>query len=303
MKRILVILLALVMVFAMAACGGEKVQEGSGLTDKIINTGDVSEIIKAIAPENIGMFGGSAYDAEALCAALNEASSHEMTLDEMDEAEKEGAHFMNEPEEMYDYPWHNSFEVTLDGELEACTIDLFACEGPAVVGIMVTPGEKQHVWYFESEALYDIVRGADEADWVIDEAAFEKYGQKAEESAKVCFESEKDELGLTDTKLVHFEKIWEDKDSDGADLLLYSWEYSVGVKDPSNTMLAAGMRFDYEMRLRTFNGYWGELAVKEKDGEAINTALIVNDEMVWPEEGMDEEQAQFVKDRVIEKLG
>jgi hypothetical protein len=68
-------------------------------------------------------------------------------------------------------------------------------------------------------------------------------------------------------------------------------------------MLAAGMRFDYEMRLRTFNGYWGELAVKEKDGKVINTALIVNDEMVWPEAGMDEEQAQFVRERVIEKLG
>ncbi|MCR4710134.1 MAG: hypothetical protein K5653_07765 [Clostridiales bacterium] len=34
---------ALVMVFAMAACRGEKVQEGSGLTDKIISEHNLSE--------------------------------------------------------------------------------------------------------------------------------------------------------------------------------------------------------------------------------------------------------------------
>ena len=142
----------------------------------------------------------------------------------------------------------------------------------------------------------------DEADWVVDEEAFKKYGDKAKESAEACFESSKDDLGLTDIKLVHFEKIWEDKDEDGSDLLLYSWEYSVGVNDPDSFMLAAGMHFDSEMRVRTFNGFWGELAIKEKNEEIINTALIVYDEMVWPEYAETEEDKQFIKDRVTEKL-
>ena len=68
-------------------------------------------------------------------------------------------------------------------------------------------------------------------------------------------------------------------------------------------LLAAGMRFDYEMRIRTFNGYYGQLAVKVKDGEMIDSSLIVNDEMVYVADDMTDEDEEFIMDRIKEKLG
>ena len=302
MKKLFVIIMVLMLSLMMfTSCGTSESEEVSAEEETAEEESaydGVAGIIASIKPENISDLTGWGCDAETLVKVLNDAAANELTEDE---AEQMGAALRPADEIPNDTPWINYLYVSYDGEKES-GIKFFENDKTDVTGVELSDNRADKIAYFEDKTLYDLVRKAYEADLPIDQTAFNNYGAKAEEAASACLESEKDDMGLTDIKLVHFEKIWEGKDDDGHSLSLYDYEFSVGAEKPEEVFLAAGMRFDYEMRLRTFNGYYGQLAVKENGDEIMNTALIVNDEMVWPGDG-NAEMEQFTRDRVIEKLG
>lgn len=301
MKKTFIILLLFAMIVTFSACGGEAEQQNetvpeTGLNEELIESGSVSDVLAAISAENIGEFSTTDFDRGAFAEALNNAAENEI---EAEAALELGAVDALSEELPNNTPWWTSFHVLVNGK-EFGNITIFENNKTNITTVVLKRGDTKTAFY-ENDELYDLIRRADEADLVVDEEAFEKYGAIAKESAENSFENEKRDFGITDIKLVHFEKIWEDNNDEGNNFALYEYEYSVGVEDPDMFMLVGGMRFDYEMRIRSFNGFYGQLAVKEKDGEIINTALLLNDEMVFPE-GADEEQLKHIKDVVTGKL-
>ena len=301
MKKTFIILLLFAMIVTFSACGGETEQQNetvpeTGLNEELIESGSVSDVLAAISAENIGEFSTTDFDRGAFAEALNNASENEI---EADAALELGAVDALSEELPNNTPWWTSFHVLVNGK-EFGNITIFENNKTNITTVVLKRGTTSTAFY-ENDELYDLIRRADEADLAVDEEAFEKYGAIAKESAEDSFENEKRDFGITDIKLVHFEKIWEDNNDEGNNFALYEYEYSVGVEDPDMFMLVGGMRFDYEMRIRSFNGFYGQLAVKEKDGEIINTALLLNDEMVFPE-GADEEQLKHIKEVVTGKL-
>ena len=311
MKKLFVIIMVLMLSLMMFTSCGSTAGEGASAEDETeaVSGEEVAEeepaydgvarIIASIKPENISDLTGWGCDAETLVKVLNDAVANELTEDE---AEQMGAALRPADEIPNDTPWINYLYISNDGEEES-GIKFFENDKTDITGVELSDNRADKIAYFEDKTLYDLVRRAYEADLPIDQTAFDNYGAKAEEAASACLESEKDDMGLTDIKLVHFEKIWEGKDDDGNNLLLFDYEFSVGAEKPEEVFLAAGMRFDYEMRLRTFNGYYGQLAVKAKNDEMIDSALIVNDEMVYVADDMTEEDEEFIIDRIKEKLG
>ncbi len=269
------------------------------LTKELVKTGTISEIMAVIEADNIGDFSTMEYDRDYFASVMNDLNEYEITAEK---AEEIGAVTEMSEELPNETPWWTSFSVVI-GDDRVCDLRMFENDKTGVTCVKLTGGGREETAFYENENLYDVVRREGEKNLLVDEDAFEKYGAKAKEAAEASFESEKDELGLTDIKLVHFVKVLDGKDDEGNDLYLFIWEYSVGVKDPKNTLLAAGMRFDYELRLRSFNGYFGQLAVKEKDGKVVNTALIVNDEMVYVGDDMTKDDKAFAINRMLEKLG
>ena len=296
---IMVLMLSLMMFTSCSSTAGEEVSPGDETAEEEPVYDGVAGIIASIKPENISDLTGWGCDAETLAKVLNDAAANELTEDE---AEQMGAALRPADVIPNDTPWINFLYISNDGEEES-GIKFFENDKTDVIGVELTENRADKVAYFEDKTLYDLVRRTYEADLLIDQTAFDNYGAKAEEAASACLESEKDDMGLTDIKLVHFEKTWEGKDDDGNSLLLYDYEFSVGAEKPEEVLLAAGMRFDYEMRIRTFNGYYGQLAVKVKDGEMIDSSLIVNDEMVYVADDMTDEDEEFIMDRIKEKLG
>lgn len=301
MKKTFIILLLFAMIVTFSACGGEAEQQNetvpeTGLNEELIESGSVSDVLAAISAENIGEFSTTDFDRGAFAEALNNAAENEI---EAEAALELGAVDALSEELPNNTPWWTSFHVLVNGK-EFGNITIFENNKTNITTVVLKRGDTKTAFY-ENDELYDLIRRADEADLVVDEEAFEKYGAIAKESAENSFENEKRDFGITDIKLVHFEKIWEDNNDEGNNFALYEYEYSVGVEDPDMFMLVGGMRFDYEMRIRSFNGFYGQLAVKEKDGEIINTALLLNDEMVFPE-GADEEQLKHIKEVVTGKL-
>ncbi len=301
MKKTFIILLLFAMIVTFSACGGEAEQQNetvpeTGLNEELIESGSVSDVLAAISAENIGEFSTTDFDRGAFAEALNNAAENEI---EAEAALELGAVDALSEELPNNTPWWTSFHVLVNGK-EFGNITIFENNKTNITTVVLKRGTTSTAFYEKNE-LYDLVRRADESGLAIDSEAFEKYGATAKESAETSFEQEKKDSGITDIKLVHFEKIWEDKDDEGNTIELYEYEYSVGVEDPNMFMLVGGMRFDYEMRIRSFNGFYGQLAVKEKDGEIINTALLVNDEMVYPK-GADEEQLKFIKSFINEKM-
>ena len=301
MKKTFIILLLFAMIVTFSACGGEAEQQNetvpeTGLNEELIESGSVSDVLAAISAENIGEFSTTDFDRGAFAEALNNAAENEI---EAEAAMELGAVDVLSEELPNNTPWWTSFHVLVNGK-EFGNITIFENNKTNMTTVVLKRGTTSTAFY-ENDELYDLIRRADEADLVVDEEAFEKYGAKAKESTENSFENEKRDFGITDIKLVHFEKIWEDNNDEGNNFALYEYEYSVGVEDPDMFMLVGGMRFDYEMRIRSFNGFYGQLAVKEKDGEIINTALLVNDEMVYPK-GADEEQLKHIKEVVTGKL-
>lgn len=301
MKKTFIILLLFAMIVTFSACGGEAEQQNetvpeTGLNEELIESGSVSDVLAAISAENIGEFSTTDFDRGAFAEALNNAAENEI---EAEAALELGAVDALSEELPNNTPWWTSFHVLVNGK-EFGNITIFENNKTNITTVVLKRGTTKTAFY-ENDELYDLIRRADEADLVVDEEAFEKYGAIAKESAENSFENEKRDFGITDIKLVHFEKIWEDNNDEGNNFALYEYEYSVGVEDPDMFMLVGGMRFDYEMRIRSFNGFYGQLAVKEKDGEIINTALLLNDEMVFPE-GADEEQLKHIKGVVTGKL-
>lgn len=301
MKKTFIILLLFAMIVTFSACGGEAEQQNetvpeTGLNEELIESGSVSDVLAAISAENIGEFSTTDFDRGAFAEALNNAAENEI---EAEAALELGAVDALSEELPNNTPWWTSFHVLVNGK-EFGNITIFENNKTNITTVVLKRGTTKTAFY-ENDELYDLIRRADEADLVVDEEAFEKYGAIAKESAENSFENEKRDFGITDIKLVHFEKIWEDNNDEGNNFALYEYEYSVGVEDPDMFMLVGGMRFDYEMRIRSFNGFYGQLAVKEKDGEIINTALLVNDEMVYPK-GADEEQLKHIKEVVTGKL-
>lgn len=301
MKKTFIILLLFAMIVTFSACGGEAEQQNetvpeTGLNEELIESGSVSDVLAAISAENIGEFSTTDFDRGAFAEALNNAAENEI---EAEAALELGAVDALSEELPNNTPWWTSFHVLVNGK-EFGNITIFENNKTNITTVVLKRGDTKTAFY-ENDELYDLIRRADEADLVVDEEAFEKYGAMAKESAENSFENEKRDFGITDIKLVHFEKIWEDNNDEGNNFALYEYEYSVGVEDPDMFMLVGGMRFDYEMRIRSFNGFYGQLAVKEKDGEIINTALLLNDEMVFPE-GADEEQLKHIKGVVTGKL-
>ncbi len=302
MKKILALMLVFAMVAAFSACGNdpdepqEEIVKGIGISEEVFKSGSIGDIMTTINEENIGEFSTADFDKSAFAKALNDAAENEI---EAEEALKLGAIENRSQELPNNTPWWTSFHVLVNGK-EFGNITIFENNKTNITTVVLKRGTTSTAFY-ENNDLYDLVRRADESGLAIDSEAFEKYGATAKESAETSFEQEKKDSGITDIKLVHFEKIWEDKDDEGNTIELYEYEYSVGVEDPNMFMLVGGMRFDYEMRIRSFNGFYGQLAVKEKDGEIINTALLVNDEMVYPK-GADEEQLKFIKSFINEKM-
>ena len=323
MKRLFVLLLVLAMVFTFSACGTSSEDEPTGaedqetteeaasgtdagdgssgdmsveLSEELLKSGTVSEIMESVKADDLELV-SNLYSGEEVACILNEAVKDEITEDE---AVTLGAVLEPSEEEPNESLWTRFIDFHY-GDDKIASVELFGNDKTDVTGVEVGNNGNIRIAFYRNEGLFDLMRNAREAELTVDKDAFDKYGAKVLESAEACFDSEKDDMGLTDIKLVHFEKVWEGKDDPGNELSLYDWEYSVGVEKPEETMLAAGMRFDYEMRLRTFNGYYGQLAVKENNGEVLNTALIVNDEMVWPEEG-NADAEEFVRNRVLEKL-
>ncbi|MBQ5441726.1 MAG: hypothetical protein IIU36_05615 [Firmicutes bacterium] len=301
MKKTFIILLLFAMIVTFSACGGEAEQQNetvpeTGLNEELIESGSVSDVLAAISAENIGEFSTTDFDRGAFAEALNNAAENEI---EAEAAMELGAVDVLSEELPNNTPWWTSFHVLVNGK-EFGNITIFENNKTNMTTVVLKRGTTSTAFY-ENDELYDLIRRADEADLVVDGEAFEKYGAIAKESTENSFENEKRDFGITDIKLVHFEKIWEDNNDEGNNFALYEYEYSVGVEDPDMFMLVGGMRFDYEMRIRSFNGFYGQLAVKEKDGEIINTALLVNDEMVYPK-GADEEQLKHIKEVVTGKL-
>ena len=301
MKKTFIILLLFAMIVTFSACEGEAEQQNetvpeTGLNEELIESGSVSDVLAAISAENIGEFSTTDFDRGAFAEALNNAAENEI---EAEAALELGAVDALSQELPNNTPWWTSFHVLVNGK-EFGNITIFENNKTNITTVVLKRGTTSTAFY-ENDDLYDLVRRADESGLAIDSEAFEKYGATAKESAENGFENEKRDFGITDIKLVHFEKIWEDNNDEGNNFALYEYEYSVGVEDPEMFMLVGGMRFDYEMRIRSFNGFYGQLAVKEKDGEIINTALLLNDEMVFPE-GADEEQLKHIKDVVTGKL-
>ena len=301
MKKTFIILLLFAMIVTFSACGGEAEQQNetvpeTGLNEELIESGSVSDVLAAISAENIGEFSTTDFDRGAFAEALNNAAENEI---EAEAAMELGAVDVLSEELPNNTPWWTSFHVLVNGK-EFGNITIFENNKTNITTVVLKRGTTSTAFY-ENDELYDLIRRADEADLVVDGEAFEKYGAIAKESTENSFENEKRDFGITDIKLVHFEKIWEDNNDEGNNFALYEYEYSVGVEDPDMFMLVGGMRFDYEMRIRSFNGFYGQLAVKEKDGEIINTALLVNDEMVYPK-GADEEQLKHIKEVVTGKL-
>ena len=301
MKKTFIILLLFAMIVTFSACGGEAEQQNetvpeTGLNEELIESGSVSDVLAAISAENIGEFSTTDFDRGAFAEALNNAAENEI---EAEAAMELGAVDVLSEELPNNTPWWTSFHVLVNGK-EFGNITIFENNKTNMTTVVLKRGTTSTAFY-ENDELYDLIRRADEADLVVDGEAFEKYGAIAKESTENSFENEKRDFGITDIKLVHFEKIWEDNNDEGNNFALYEYEYSVGVEDPDMFMLVGGMRFAYEMRLRSFNGFYGQLAVKEKDGEIINTALLVNDEMVYPK-GADEEQLKHIKEVVTGKL-
>ena len=301
MKKTFIILLLFAMIVTFSACGGEAEQQNetvpeTGLNEELIESGSVSDVLAAISAENIGEFSTTDFDRGAFAEALNNAAENEI---EAEAAMELGAVDVLSEELPNNTPWWTSFHVLVNGK-EFGNITIFENNKTNITTVVLKRGTTSTAFY-ENDELYDLIRRADEADLVVDGEAFEKYGAIAKESTENSFENEKRDFGITDIKLVHFEKIWEDNNDEGNNFALYEYEYSVGVEDPDMFMLVGGMRFAYEMRLRSFNGFYGQLAVKEKDGEIINTALLVNDEMVYPK-GADEEQLKHIKEVVTGKL-
>ena len=325
MKKFFVLLIVFVLCAAFTACGNdpdnpqadnqqEAVQQedvhhqdaeqepqetvaiDDGISKDMLKSGNVSDIMAAIGADNIGDFSTMAFDRNTFADLLNAAAADEISAEE---AEKAGAPENLSEELPNDTPWWTSFSVVI-GDDEVGSITLFENDKTDITTVIAGTREIGKTAYYRSQKLYDLVRRADEAELVVDGDAFEKNGSKVKESAEAVFEGSKEELGLTDLKLVHFEKVWEDMDDEGNDLALYEYEYSVGVADTEMFMLAGGMRFDYEMRVRSFNGFYGQLAVKTKDGQLLNSSLLVNDEMVYIGDSPDE--LQFIKDKMASVL-
>ena len=274
----------------------ETVVTDDEISTDLLKSGNVSDIMAAIRAENIGDFSTMAFDRNTFAEVLNAAAADEISVED---AEKAGAPENLSEELPNDTPWWTSLTVVI-GDDEVGNITLFENDKTDITTVIAGTRGSMKTAYYRNQKLYDLVRRADESELVVDGDAFEKYDSKAKESAEAVFESSKEELGLTDLKLVRFEKVWEDKDEDGNDLTLYEYEYSVGVAAPEMFMLAGGTRFDYEMRVRSFNGFYGQLAVKTRDGQLLNSALLVNDEMAYIGDSPDE--IQFIKDKIASVL-
>lgn len=325
MKKLLVLLIAFAMCVSFTACGNkpedpqddnqqEAVQQEDGqqkdveqepqetvvaddeIRADLLKTGNVSDIMAAIGADNIGDFSTMAFDRNTFADLLNAAAADEISAED---AKNAGAPENLSEELPNDTPWWTSFSVVI-GDDEVGSITLFENDKTDITTVIAGTRRSGKTSYYRNQKLYDLVRRTDESKLVVDGDAFDKFGSKAKESAEAVFEGSKKELGLTDIKLVHFEKVWEDKDDEGNDLALYEYEYSVGVADPEMFMLAGGMRFDYEMRVRSFNGFYGQLAVKTKGDQLLNSSLLVNDEMVYIGDSPDE--LQFIKDKMASVL-
>ncbi len=316
MKKLFLIALILVMVLFTVACGqgneaeqtdepvqgSDAVQEATEDTipefsEELLKTGTVSEIMSSLKADDMEQI-DNLYSKEELAGILNEAVKDEITAEE---AEALGAVMQESVNIPNESPWRRNIEVIYDDD-SIGIIRLFGNDKTDVTGVEIGAAGNERIAYYRNEELFDLMRRAKEAELMVDEEAFEKYGALAEKTVSTIFESAKEDLGFTDIKLVHFEQIWQDKDDEGNDILLFDYEYSIGVEDPAYAGLAGGMRFDYELRVRTSNGYYGQLAVKEKDGKVLKTALIDNDEMIWVSDDPTEEEKAFARSMMTKKL-
>ena len=325
MKKLLVLLIAFAMCVSFTACGNkpedsqhdnqsetmeqedvqqqedaqgsqETVVTNDRISTELLKSGEVSDIITAIRADNIGDFSTMVFDRNTFAEVLNAAAVDEISAED---AKNAGAPENLSEELPNDTPWWTSLSIVI-GDDEVGSITLFENDKTDITTVVAGTRESSKTSYYRNQRLYDLVRRADESELVVDDE-FEMYGAKAKESVEAVFEGSKEELGLTDIKLVRFEKVWEDKDDEGNDLALYEYEFSVGVDDPEMFMLAGGMRFDYEMRVRSFNGFYGQLAVKTKGDQLLNSSLLVNDEMVYI--GDSAEELRFIKDKIVSVLG
>ena len=314
--KISVILLILLVMCQASACGtetagnetkqAEKAQSSTGepqeeqvtnkemgLNEAILESGSVAECMMLVTAEDIDSISVD-YDKDIVAGILNEASKSEV---DSKEAEKLGVPAKLSEEPPNDTPWW--IDISIAGASGYVgSILLSENEKTDITIVTVESGGSSRTAFFRNKELYDLVRRSDEAKQVIDSDSFEKYGAKAEQSVNAIFDSTKEEYGFTDIKLVHFEKVWEGKDNDGNPLELYDYEYSFGVENPETFELAGGMRFDYEMRVRTGTGFYGQIAVKKLQGQVIDSKLLAYDEMIYIE---DDDRA--IKDKIASVLG
>ncbi|MCR4672970.1 MAG: hypothetical protein K5637_07015 [Lachnospiraceae bacterium] len=129
----------------------------------------------------------------------------------------------------------------------------------------------------------------------VDQDSYEQYGSEAAALAEAYFVLD-DVRGFTGYEPVLFKKGWESSCEDGSSLELYYFDYAYSVNDPDDLLLADAMYFDEDGNIRKF--CYGELAVKLQDGSLVSSAIMLNDEKVYPAFDGEETAKDFIEQKL-----
>lgn len=181
--------------------------------------------------------------------------------------------------------WNLTLYVDFDGSAnksENNAINLYAGLIENVVEISCGESLPQGCIWLEDETLYRIVRYSKDDEEIIDEDALAVFEPILRKQMETHIASMSENLGnYIGYELTHFNCVWHYENPDGSVVELYDFKYALLPETIESVVLAGGMYFDSQLRIRGGN-HGGPLAVRYYDDRITAFAFMENDFIYSP---------------------
>ncbi|MCR4708666.1 MAG: DUF1963 domain-containing protein [Clostridiales bacterium] len=267
----------------------EQVEEIDTITETTVEEAEAfdvndPELLKIIKGGNIGdLFAG--VDRNEFATVLKEAAPKEITSEEAESLGfKRG--LQGGRKIMAADVWYTEFWLNEPDGVSDYAMRVYSLPESKVVGVTIRK-PKEDLWtstddeirtiFLNDDKLYDYIRNIRSYDAVIDQEAFDKYGQVAQEAVEETIDRyEMFYDGLITYNLERFVKIWEGEIGK-TDCLIYKYDYS--IKADINKLNIGNIYFDCNERIqgKGQSGLLGCVVVKLEDGKEIETKAFIGE--------------------------
>ncbi len=149
--------------------------------------------------------------------------------------------------------------------------------------LKVLGSDEYEITYYNNEKLYNYIKHIRDYDYVIDQDAYDKYGEYVLGSVKEAYDFRRQESdGIQDFVLKRFEDIWYVSNTDGSEIKVFRFDYAMKV-DLEVYRGVGGEYLDSNCLIEGTNGMFGQLIVKVDDGKVSESRILDYDEMIFPE--------------------